>query len=82
MSQASSASSCGCSSRRRCAYSALRSAVVKLPDDPSPVPEGMSASVVISTCGVRKPSILIASRMIGCWTSSAFSTCSSFEYFR
>ena len=27
---------------------------MKLPDDPSPVPAGMSASVVISTCGVLK----------------------------
>ena len=28
------------------------SAVVKLPDDPSPVPAGMSAMLVISRCGV------------------------------
>jgi hypothetical protein len=42
----------------------------------------MSASVVISTCGVRNPSIRIASRMMGCWTSSICSTCSSREYLR
>ena len=32
----------------RCAYSAFSRAVVKLPDEPKPVPAGISASVVIS----------------------------------
>ena len=33
---------------------ARNSAVVKLPDEPSPVPAGISASVVISICGGPK----------------------------
>ena len=44
--------------------------VEKLPDDPSPVPAGMSASAEISSCGVRKSSMRIASRMIGCCRNS------------
>ena len=37
---------------------------VKLPDEPRPVPAGMSASVVISICGVRNSSSRSASRMM------------------
>ena len=55
---------------------------MKLPDEPRPVPEGMSASVVISTWGVLKSKSLIVSRMMGCVTSLARSTCSSLEYLR
>ena len=55
---------------RDCACSARNSAVVKLPDEPSPVPAGMSASVVISICPASPGNSFSASRMIGCWTSS------------
>ena len=61
---------------------ARSSAVVKLPDEPSPVPAGMSASVVISICGISKSNCFSDSRTIGCCTSSIVSTCSIFEYFR
>ena len=47
------------------------SAVVKLPEEPSPVPAGMSAMLVISRCGwPSMPTSLSASRMMGCWISS------------
>ena len=65
-----------------CACSARSSAVVKLPDEPSPVPAGISASVVISICGAPKSNCLSASRTIGCCTSSIVSTCSILEYLR
>ena len=82
ISQARLARSAGWSRRRRCAYKAFNSAVVKLPEDPRPVPAGMSASVAISICGVRTPTIFSASRMIGWCTSSTCDTCSSCEYLR
>ena len=47
------------------------SAVVKLPDEPRPVPAGMSAMLVISSCvRLEADQLEQASRMIGCWTSS------------
>ena len=49
--QACSASSRGWMRFFWCACSAFSSAVVKLPDDPSPVPAGMSAMLVISRYG-------------------------------
>ena len=58
------------------------SAVVKLPDEPRPVPAGRSASVVISICGVRSPIIRSASRTIGWRTSSTVGACSMSEYLR
>ena len=65
-------------------YSALIKAVVKLPEEPRPVPAGMSASVVISIWGFGHPLEVSfsASLMMGCCTSSIFSTVSSFEYLR
>ena len=38
----------------------------KLPDDPRPVPAGMSAMLVSSRCGSLTPLIRSASRMSGC----------------
>ena len=46
--QACSASSRGWTRFFWCVCSALSSAVVKLPEEPSPVPAGMSAMLVIS----------------------------------
>jgi hypothetical protein len=63
-------------------HSALSSAVVKLPDEPSPVPAGMSASVVISCWSCVMPLIRNASRTIGCWMSSTRDTVSICEYLR
>ena len=65
--QAKRANSSGRSKRRRWANSAFNSAVMKLPEDPNPVPAGISASVEISSWGVLKSNIRTASRMIGCW---------------
>ena len=56
------------------------SAVVKLPDEPSPVPAGMSAMLVISSDGPSKPTSFSASRTIGCCTSATLATRSSCEY--
>ena len=55
---------------------------MKLPDEPSPVPEGMSASVVTSICAGSGSNRRSVSRIIGCCTSSIVSTCSSPEYLR
>ncbi len=55
---------------------------MKLPDEPRPVPAGMSASVVISCWPCVRPSIRNASRMIGWSTWSTESTCSMCEYLR
>jgi hypothetical protein len=55
--------------------------VVKLPEDPRPVPAGMSARLVISKWFVRGSTSLIASRMMGCWISSGAETLSMREYF-
>ena len=55
---------------------------MKLPDEPRPVPAGMSASVVISSCGVRRshqPHRLADDRVLHLVDAS---TCSSFEYLR
>ena len=52
------------------ACNARNKAVVKLPDEPSPVPAGMSAIDVISRPPVLAPVSRKASRMIGCSTSS------------
>ena len=79
--QACSASSSGWTRWRLWACSVFSSAVVKLPEEPSPVPAGMSAMEVSSS---RLPSIFmkaIASRMIGWVSSAASGTRSSFEYF-
>ena len=51
--QASSASSRGWMFWRLKLCSTLSRQVVKLPDDPSPVPAGMSAMLVISMFGPR-----------------------------
>ena len=56
--QACSASSRGWTMLRAWACRARSSAVVKLPDEPSPVPAGISASVVISICGVAEIELL------------------------
>ena len=56
--------------------------MVKLPDEPSPVPAGISASVVISICMGSSGNCLSDSRTIGCWTSSILSTCSIRESVR
>ena len=64
----------------RCACRALSSAVVKLPEEPRPVPAGMSAIEVISTYGPSTPTRRIASRMIGWRSSLACFTRSSWEY--
>ena len=58
---------------------ARSNAVVKLPDEPSPVPAGMSAILAIS---IRSsvPTSSMAARTIGCLMSLARSTRSSSEY--
>jgi hypothetical protein len=61
---------------------ALISAVVKLPEEPRPVPEGISAKVVISTWGTSRPSMAKTSRIMGCLISGILSTCSKLEYLR
>ena len=81
MSQACSASSAGEIRLFLCAWSAFRSAVVKLPEEPSPVPPGMSAIDVSSMCGSVTPVSFKASRTIGCSIWSTDVTRSSFEYF-
>ena len=53
---------------------------MKLPDDPSPVPPGMSAIEVSSMCGSVTPVSLSASRTMGCSIWSTEATRSSFEY--
>ena len=69
---------------RACACRApCSSAVVKLPDEPSPVPAGMSASVVISICARldrQQPQRLADDADAG--PRRPRSTCSSAEYFR
>ncbi len=54
---------------------------MKLPDEPRPVPPGMSAIEVSSMCGSVTPTIFSASRNIGCSIWSTEATRSSFEYF-
>ena len=53
---------------------------MKLPEDPRPVPAGMSAMLQISKPELGIPVSCIAVRMIGCWISSMELTRSSFEY--
>ena len=61
---------------------ALSSAVVKLPEEPRPVPAGISAMEVISSERSAMPSREKASRMIGCSIWLGVSTRSSLEYLR
>ena len=56
--------------------------MVKLPEDPSPVPAGMSAMLVISSRRSSHPTSRSASRINGCLMSSIRSTSSICEYFR
>ena len=60
-------------------YSALSKPVAKLPDDPRPVPAGMSASVEISMFGPSIPVNFSASRTIGCLISATVFTRSMCE---
>ena len=80
MSQACSASSLGEMLFLLCVCRHFSSAVVKLPEEPSPVPPGMSAIAVSSRCGSVTPVSLRASRTIGCSIWSTVCTRSSFEY--
>jgi len=68
--QAISASSRGWMFWRLKLCSTLSRQVAKLPDDPRPVPDGMSAMLVISRLGPFTPQSRSASRMIG-WRISA-----------
>ena len=79
--QACSASACGLMTLRWRVCNARSSAVVKLPDEPRPVPAGMSAMLAISTRS-SAPTSSMAARMIGCLMSRASSTRSSSEYLR
>ena len=65
---------------RLCLCSTLSRQVVKLPDEPRPVPAGMSATLVSSMLGASTPVSLSASRMIGCLMSATFLTRSICEY--
>ncbi len=60
--------------------SARSSATVKLPEDPRPVPAGISDMLTISRCGARTGTMRRASRMIGCLISSTVCTTSVAEY--
>ena len=61
---------------------ALIRALVKLLEDPSPVPDGMSAKAVISIWFKLSLNFLIVSLKILWFTSLIFFTFSLFEYFK
>ena len=77
--QAISASSRGWMFCRLNLCSTLSRQVAKLPEDPRPVPAGMSAMLVISMLGPRTPVSVSASRMIGWWISETCLTRSIWE---
>ena len=60
----------------------FKSEVVKLPDEPSPVPEGISARVVISILFEFFLNFFKTSFIIGCLIFSIELVFSLFEYFK
>ena len=81
ISHASRASSSALAWSRRKACTAFSRPTVNEPEEPNPVPDGMSAVLTISTAGPMSWAES-TSRMMGCSIACGLSTRSSAEYLR